>query len=72
MEVLIYIVLALATFGTVCMAARGENITAWDRFFISFGFGFSWPVIWILFIPVAIMGFIEHLNDSTNAENVLH
>ena len=67
MEVLIYIAGALVTFAAVWPNTTGETIGTAERAWLSFGFAGVWPMIWMLFIPVAIMGLIEHLGKGRSS-----
>lgn len=64
MEVLIYIAGALVTFAVILLIVDFENMGTAERIWMAFGFAGVWPIIWMLFIPVAIMGLIEHLKEG--------
>lgn len=68
MEVPIYIAGALVTLAVGWVIVDGENMGKLEKLWLLFGFAGVWPIIWMLFIPVAIMGVIEHF---TNPKNVL-
>lgn len=60
MELLIYAVPASITFIAVWFTSA--HVERFDRLVISFGFAAFWPVVWMLFIPCAVGGLIEHLS----------
>ena len=69
MEVLIYIAGALVTFAVIWVVVDFENIGTFERVWLTFGLAGVWPIIWMLFIPAAVMGLIKYL---TGPNSVLH
>lgn len=55
MEVFIYITFALVTFAVILLIVDFENIGTFERIWLAFGFAGFWPIVWMLFIPVAII-----------------
>ena len=55
MEVLIYIAFALITFPVIWVNGKSEHIGSVDRLIISFSLAAAWPIIWMLFIPCALI-----------------
>ena len=64
MEVLIYIAGALVTFAVILLVVDRGDIGIVEHAGLAFGFAGVWPMIWMLFIPVAVMGLIEHLREE--------